>query len=252
MSQPSRPADTSPPSAPPSRGIPWRPILLIAAVAAVMVLAWTFDIGAKIRALQGWIAGLGAWGPLVFVLLYALASLLALPGVAMTALAGGLFGSLWGIVAVSCGATLGAALAFLAARYIARSSIEAWLGHNPKFQRLDAMVERQGAIVVAVTRLVPLFPFNLLNFGFGLTRVPFGTYVLYSWLCMLPGTVLYVVGFDALFTGLAQGKVPWALVAVTAAMAGLLVLIVRRARRLLAPGAAEAPPPPDAPAANQE
>lgn len=230
------------PTAPPPRGIPWRPLLLIAAVAAVMILAWVFDLGGRIRVLQGWIAGLGTWGPLVFVLLYGLATLLALPGVAMTALAGGLFGSLVGTIAVSAGSTLGAALAFLAARYFARKSVEAWLSGNPKFQKLDAMVERQGAIVVAITRLVPLFPFNLLNFGFGLTRVSFPTYILYSWLCMLPGTVLYVVGFDALFTGLAQGEVPWALVAATAAMAGLLVLIIRRARRLLAAREAGAPP----------
>ncbi|MCA1990225.1 MAG: VTT domain-containing protein, partial [Desulfarculus sp.] len=123
----------------------------------------------------------------------------------------------------------------LAARHFARKSVEAWLAGNHRFQRLDAMVQRQGAVVVAITRLVPLFPFNLLNFGFGLTRVPFGTYLLYSWLCMLPGTVLYVVGFDALFTGLAQGRVPWALVAVAAAMAMLLTLLIRRARRRLGP-----------------
>lgn len=247
MPQPVSPADpaSAPPPAP--RGLPWRPILLLAAVAAVMILAWVLDLGGKIRVLQGWIAGLGAWGPVVFVLVYGLATLLALPGVAMTALAGGLFGSAVGIVAVSAGATLGASLAFLASRYFARQSIEAWLGGNPKFQKLDAMVERQGAIVVAITRLVPLFPFNLLNFGFGLTKVPFSTYVLYSWLCMLPGTVLYVVGFDALFTGLARGEVPWALVAATIAMAALLVLIIRRARRVLATREAQAGAPPTDP-----
>jgi len=245
MTQPaSQPEPIAPP---PARAIPWRPVLLIAAVAGVMILAWVLDLGGRIRLLQGWIAGLGVWGPLAFVLLYGLATLLALPGVAMTALAGGLFGSLVGVVAVSAGSTLGAGLAFLAARHFARQSVEAWLGGNPKFQKLDAMVERQGAIVVAITRLVPLFPFNLLNFGFGLTRVPFATYLLYSWLCMLPGTVLYVVGFDALFTGLAQGRVPWALVAATAAMAVLLALIIRRARRALAAREAQAGAPPTAP-----
>jgi uncharacterized membrane protein YdjX (TVP38/TMEM64 family) len=108
--------------------------------------------------------------------------------------------------------------------------VESWLAGNPRFQRLDRMVERQGAVVVAITRLVPLFPFNLLNFGFGLTKVPFWTYLLYSWLCMLPGTILYVVGFDALFTGIKEGRVPWTLVAVVAVMAGVLFLVVRRAR----------------------
>ena len=117
------------------------------------------------------------------------------PGSALTAVAGGLFGSVVGTVAVSAGATIGAALAFLVARYLARSSVEKWLEGNQKFQRLDRLTERQGAVMVAITRLVPLFPFNLLNFGFGLTRVPFWTYLIFSWLCMLPGTILYVVGF---------------------------------------------------------
>lgn len=215
------------------KGIPWRPIILLAAVIAVMILAYVFDIGDKIRSLQDWIKGLGVWGPVIFVLIYAGATVAALPGVALTAVAGGIFGSVVGTIAVSFGSVLGAALAFLAARYFARSSVESWLAGNQRFQKLDRMVERQGAIVVAITRLVPLFPFNLLNFGFGLTKVPFGTYVLYSWLCMLPGTILYVVGFDALFTGLKEGRIPWALIAVVAVMAVLLFFIVKTARKRL-------------------
>lgn len=223
----------NPSSASRAKGIPWRPIILLAAVVAVMALAYFFEVGAKIRALQDWIQGFGAWGPVVFVAIYAGATVVALPGVALSALAGGLFGSVVGTIAVSIGSTLGAALAFLAARYFARSSVEAWLAGTPRFQRLDHMVERQGAVVVAITRLVPLFPFNLLNFGFGLTKVPFWTYLLYSWLCMLPGTILYVVGFDALFTGLKEGRVPWVLIAVVAVMALLLVVVVRKARQRL-------------------
>jgi uncharacterized membrane protein YdjX (TVP38/TMEM64 family) len=221
------------PAPPKPRGVPWRPILLLAAVIAVMVLAYLFNVGEKIKSLQSWIQSLGVWGPAIFVLIYAGATLAALPGVALTAVAGGIFGAVTGTIAVSLGSTLGAALAFLAARYFARSSIESWLAGNQRFQKLDRMVEKQGAIVVAITRLVPLFPFNLLNFGFGLTKVPFGTYVLYSWLCMLPGTLLYVVGFDALFTGLKEGRVPWALVAVAVVMALLLFFIVKKARQRL-------------------
>ncbi len=224
-------ASNASPSRP--RGIPWRPIILLAAVVAVMVLAYLFNVGDKIKSLQGWIQGLGVWGPAIYVLIYAGATLAALPGVALTAVAGGIFGSVVGTVAVSIGSTLGAALAFLAARYFARSSVESWLAGNQRFQKLDRMVEKQGAIVVAITRLVPLFPFNLLNFGFGLTKVPFWTYVLYSWLCMLPGTILYVVGFDALFTGLKEGRIPWALLAVVAVMALLLFFIIKKARQRL-------------------
>lgn len=228
--QNSAPSDSAPQK---PKGIPWRPIILLAAVIAVMILAYVFNIGDKIKSLQDWIRGLGVWGPAIFVLIYGGATVAALPGVALTAVAGGIFGSVVGTIAVSLGSTFGAALAFLAARYFARSSVESWLAGNERFQKLDRMVERQGAIVVAITRLVPLFPFNLLNFGFGLTKVPFWTYVLYSWLCMLPGTILYVVGFDALFTGLKEGRIPWALIAVVAVMAVLLFFIVKTARKRL-------------------
>ena len=87
---------------------------------------------------------------------------------------------------------------------------------------------------MAITRLVPIFPFNLLNYGFGLTRVPFRTYLFWSWLCMLPGTVLYVVGADAFTRGLAEGRVPGALIGALAAALVILVLLVRYARRMLA------------------
>ena len=84
-----------------------------------------------------------------------------------------------------------------------------------------------------VTRLVPLFPFNLLNYGFGLTKVRFTTYILWSWLCMLPGTILYVVGSDALFTTMREGEIPWVLLGALAVVVALTFFIVRTARRRL-------------------
>lgn len=210
---------------------PWiKPVLLLSVVAAVMVAAYLLDVGQYIRSLQDWIKGYGAWGPVIFAAIYAVATVLALPGTALTVVAGGIFGSVVGVIAVSVGSTLGAGLAFLVARYLARGSVVKWLEGNEKFQRLDRLTERQGAVMVAITRLLPLFPFNLLNFGFGLTRVPFWTYLLFSWLCMLPGTILYVVGFDALFTALAEGKVPWLLISVVAVMALILALLIKQAR----------------------
>jgi uncharacterized membrane protein YdjX (TVP38/TMEM64 family) len=133
----------------------------------------------------------------------------------------------------SLGATVGASLAFLISRYFARDAIVRWLSDKEKFRRLDRLTEQHGAIIVALTRLVPLFPFNLLNYGFGLTRVRFWTYVFWSWLCMLPGTILYVVGADAIAKAIAQGRVPWTLVAILVAAAIALALLVRFARRKL-------------------
>ena len=76
------------------------------------------------------------------------------------------------------------------------------------------MTREHGAIIVAITRLVPVFPFNLLNYGFGLTGVPFWTYVFWSWLCMLPWTILFVVGADTVTQALSQGRIPWLLILV--------------------------------------
>jgi len=211
----------------------WKPIALIVAVGAIIILSQIFGLGERIAQLRGWISGMGAWGAVVYIFIYAAATVAALPGSALTVVAGALFGSLVGVIVVSIASTLGAALSFLVSRYFARDAVARWLEKKETFARLDRMTETHGAVIVALTRLVPIFPFNLLNFGFGLTRVRFGTYVFWSWLCMLPGTVLYVVGADALIMAIAEGKVPWGLVGVLAATAVFITVIVRIARKHL-------------------
>ena len=211
----------------------WRPVVLLTAIVALLVLARVLGLGERLGELREWIQGLGPWGAVVFVFLYAAAVVAAVPGAALTVAAGALFGSVLGVILVINAATLGASLDFLIARYFARDAITRWLATNEKFQKLDRLTEEHGAIIVAITRLVPLFPFNLLNYGFGLTRVPFWTYVGWSWLCMLPGTILYVVGADAFTKGLAEGQVPWALVVALLVAALILTFLIRQARRTL-------------------
>ena len=216
-------------------GRPWlRPLLLVTVLLALLAAGRVFGLGDHLDDLRSWILGLGPWGPLVFIAIYAIAVVAAIPGSVLTIAAGAMFGSLLGVAIVSVASTLGAAMAFAVARWFARDSVARWLKDNEKFTKLDRMTSRHGAIVVAITRLVPIFPFTLLNYGFGLTGVRFRTYVAWSWLCMLPGTVLYVVGADAVTRGLAEGRVPWPLVAILAATAVALTLIVRRVRRALA------------------
>lgn len=211
----------------------WKPVVLIALAAAVIVIARGFGAGDRIADIRDWIESLGAWGPVVFVGIYILGVVAALPGSALTLAAGALFGSVIGIVVVSIGATCGAGLAFLISRYLARDAVVAWLGRNENFRKLDRMTKEHGAVIVALTRLVPLFPFNLLNYGFGLTRVSFRTYLFWSWLCMLPGAVLYVVGADALAKGIAEKATPWRLIVAAVIAALVLALLVRAARRRL-------------------
>ena len=211
----------------------WRPVVLLTAIVAILVLAKVFGIGERLADLRDWIQGLGPWGPVVFVFLYTAAVVAAVPGSALTVAAGALFGSVLGVVLVINAATLGASLAFLISRYFARDAVARWLSKNEKFQKLDRLTEEHGSIIVAITRLVPLFPFNLLNYGFGLTRVPFRIYVVWSWVCMLPGTIIYVVGADAFIQGLAHGQVPWGLVAILGVVGVILTVLVRQARRIL-------------------
>jgi uncharacterized membrane protein YdjX (TVP38/TMEM64 family) len=211
----------------------WRPISLLVAVAAIIVLSYVFGIGEKLGALREWIHSLGALGPLVFILIYIGAVIAALPGSAITIIAGAIFGSVWGVIVVSIASTLGASLAFLIGRYFAREATAKWLSKREKFQKLDDLAEKHGAIIVALVRIVPIFPFNFVNYGFGLTRVRFWTYVFWSWICMLPGTILYVVGTDALTRAVIQKRVPWTLIGVMVVVGVILVALVRIARRRL-------------------
>ncbi len=208
--------------------------LFLVAVLAMAVAAPALGLGQRLAELRGWIEGLGPFGPLAFALIYAVATVAAIPASVLTLAAGAMFGSVVGVATVALGATAGAAAAFAISRWLARETVAAGFAKSEKFARLDALTERHGAIIVAITRLVPLFPFALLNYGFGLTRVRFATYLLWSFLCMLPGTALYVVGADAVARGLAEGRVPWPLVSSLAAVVVLLLVVVSRARRVLA------------------
>jgi uncharacterized membrane protein YdjX (TVP38/TMEM64 family)/rhodanese-related sulfurtransferase len=139
--------------------------------------------------LETWLNGFGLWAPPAFVLIYALAAVLFIPGSVLTLAGGGLFGPLWGTVWNLAGASLGAGLAFLTARYVASDWVTQKAGG--RLARMIEGVEAEGWRFVAFVRLVPLFPFNLLNYALGLTRIRFLTYLLTSAVCMLPGAIAY-------------------------------------------------------------
>jgi len=208
----------------------WRPVVLLAAITTIFLVGHIYGLTDRLGALRLLIQSLGPWGPVVFVILYAASAVAAFPGSILSVAAGALFGSLYGVILVSVASTIGAALAFLVARYFAREAVAHWLAGNQRFRRLDQLTARRGAIIVGLTRLVPLFPYDLLNYGFGLTDIPFRTYVFWSWLCMLPGTVLYVAGADAVFSGVARGEVSWGLIAAIAVAGVALAFLTRYAR----------------------
>ena len=167
-------------------------VLWALAIVAALLAARYFDAPALLRTALEAIARLGAWGPVLFVLLYVAATVLFLPGSILTLGAGVVFGLARGAVIVSISATLGATAAFLVGRYLARDWVAGKIEGHPKFKAIDEAVAREGWKIVGLTRLSPVFPFNLLNYAFGLTRVSLSHYVIASWIGMMPGTVMYV------------------------------------------------------------
>jgi uncharacterized membrane protein YdjX (TVP38/TMEM64 family) len=172
----------------------FRPKILIAVAAAIAILYGAHLVGAGpvVKRALDWIAGLGALAPLAFVAIYILACVLFLPGSILTIGAGVIFGVMRGSIYVSIAATLGATAAFLVGRYFARDWVARKLEGNAKFKAIDQAVGKEGWKIVILTRLSPVFPFNLLNYAYGLTRVSLRDYVLASWVGMIPGAVLYV------------------------------------------------------------
>lgn len=215
---------------------------LIAGLALAAAIAWAVanrDLldAATIRAT---LDDLGALAPAAFVALWVIATLLFLPGAVLGLLGGALFGPVWGSVWNLGGATTGAALAFLAARYVAGGWVARRAGGRLGW--LLTSVEAEGWRFVAVTRLVPLFPFNLLNYAFGLTRIGFWQYLAATLVCMLPGTVAYTwlghAGREAIAGG--EGLVRNILLAIgLLAVVAFIPRLVRRFRRG-APGWIEA------------
>jgi uncharacterized membrane protein YdjX (TVP38/TMEM64 family) len=145
-----------------------------------------------LRNFNDWVGQMGVLGIFIFIGVYAVATVLMAPGSILTIGAGFAFGLWKGFLAVSGGATLGASLAFLVARFIARRKVEAIAKRNDRFRKIDNAIGQEGAKLVFLLRLSPVIPFNLSNYFYGLTGVRFWPYVLASWIGTMPGTLLYV------------------------------------------------------------
>ena len=155
--------------------------------------AWYFlPVKDWVKAFNGWVEQRGVLGHFIFIGAYAVATVFFFPGSLMTIGAGLAFGLWRGLLDVSAGATLGAALAFLIARYFVRSRVEKAAKNNPKFAAMDEAIGQQGWKMVALLRLSPLLPFNVSNYLYGVTKIAFWPYLAASWVGMLPGTFLYV------------------------------------------------------------
>ncbi len=199
------------------------------------------------------------WTPLLFVLLYAGATALAIPGTVLTLAGGALFGVFWGTVFNSIGANIGANLAFLEARYLGRDGVQRLAGR--RLAALDAATREHGFKGLLVLRLVPLVPFNALNFGSGLTAISWSAYALATVVGIFPGTLIYTNFADALLQGsqdASQAAFVRALISGLLLVALSLLPALLRRLRVGLPGAAvvallvlppllhgQDPPPPD-------
>jgi uncharacterized membrane protein YdjX (TVP38/TMEM64 family) len=183
-------------SAPTQRSAKWLKYGFIAiCIATVIILAQQLGISdwlaATLQSILTQIDSWGVWAPIGFMIIYNIATILLIPGSVLTLGSGVLFGVFWGSIYVFIAATLGATFAFLIGRYLARDWVTRKVKHNLKFQAIDTAIAHEGLKIVALTRLSPIFPFNLLNYALGITQVSLKDYVLGSF-GMVPGTILYV------------------------------------------------------------
>ena len=169
-----------------------RPIVLIVVVIALFLAMRFLPIQQWLGNFNDWVSQMGVAGIFLFIGVYAIATVLLAPGSILTIGAGFVFGLWKGFLAASAGATLGASLAFLVARFIARDKVKAIAKRNEKFRKIDNAIGKQGAKLVFLLRLSPVIPFNLSNYFYGLTGVKFWPYVLASWIGMMPATFLFV------------------------------------------------------------
>ena len=172
--------------------------------------------------IKTWVASFGPIAPLVYIGLYLVSTVFFLPGTPVTVLAGFVFGPLWGVLYASIASIISVSAAFLIARYVARDLVENWVKNNEQFQKIDTQVEEQGWRIVMLTRLVPIFPFNLQNYAYGLTSIRFSTFVIVSAIFMLPGTAVFVQLGGAFVSG--EGNIWKTLIYL--GVAGVLLLLL--------------------------
>jgi uncharacterized membrane protein YdjX (TVP38/TMEM64 family) len=219
----------------------WKPIAFGAAILAVAVCVVLLPVTDWALAALGWIEAHRRLAWIVYIVGYVVATVLLIPGSILTLGAGFVFGLPIGVAVVSAGSVLGAVSAFLVGRFFARDWVAARIAGMPRFRALDRATRHEGFVIVLLARLSPLFPFNVINYGFGITSVRLRDYFLASWVGMLPATVLYVY-FGSLAKSLAElaggeletGTAGIALFAVgLVATLALTVVITRKATRAL-------------------
>ena len=203
---------------------------------AMVVVGRLVDVGSRLEAAQEWATALGVLAPAAFVLVYVAATLIGVPGMPFTLLSPFLFGIGPAFVVMVVASAVSAALGFLIARYLARDALTERLADTDGFARLSALVEKHHWAVIPVLRIVPIAPFAVVNYGFGLTGISFWRYFGWSELAMVPMNAVLVVGAGLFVDAATRGTASWPLLGVAAAAALVLIGLAGLGRRALSRG----------------
>ena len=219
-----------------SRSSIWKWIVA-AAVLSALVVGWLFlPVKEWSDSFQSWIGELGAWGILIFGVVYIVATVLLVPVSVLTVVAGLAFGVAIGFPLVVVAATIGATLAFLVARYLVHQRVESLVARRPRFKAVNAAVSEGGWKVVGLLRLSPVLPFNLQNYFYGVTDVKLAHYVPATFIGIMPGTLLYVYlgAAGKAASGDGGGPLQWTFFAIgLIATLAVAVFVTRKAKEKL-------------------
>ncbi len=209
----------------------FRLLFLLVSIVCLFVASLLLPTGESLTAFRDWVACQGLGGVVLYCLVFALCTVLLVPGLVLTIGAGVIYGPIWGTAIASIGALLGATAAFLIARYAARDPMQDWLQRRRRFAAVDEAISERGWWLVFLLRLSPFFPFTFINYMLGLSGVRLATYVSATWVGILPGTLLYVLAGYAGAQTLHGGSqvIYWSIATVGTAAAA--VLITRLAAR---------------------
>lgn len=222
-------------SSPGRRKAAFRVLVFVTVVLGLFAAAQSIDLATYVDELRAWVKDLGVAAPIVFIGGYALATLLGVPGTPLTILAALLFGLVGGFVTIVIATTLASTLGFLISRYVARDALQTFLEGHTVYERLQSVVSDNQWFSIPFVRVMPVFPYALVNYALGLSRVSFGRYILASELVMIPMNALWVFSAGAVYRTVVRGEVPWPLLIGTSVL-GLLIagagyLVRRRGHR---------------------
>lgn len=232
--------ETTPPSFRPLASL----LIILALVSAVVILQYSglarFASRENVEKISAFVQSTGAWGPALYILFCIVASLLFCPGTPLLLLAVP-FGALHGTIYAAIGLVLGSSASFLFARYTLRSFIQGYAKQNAIFRKIDEGVKREGWRMVMFTRLVPVFPYNIQNFAYGLTGIPLWIFAIVSGICMLPAIAAYVFAGGALISGQGDAKKTLAYLAIGGTLFVLLSFLPRWIRKWSGAAAVDVP-----------